>query len=70
MKGPDENARYTKTNVCAISYFTIQDLHAFFPATKATGRNIFNRIECGIVKFSQKLSRIILPRDKFRGRDD
>ena len=65
MGRPDENARQTKTIVSAINYFTTQDLRVSFPATNAAGRSACNRIECRMVKFSQELSRIVLPHDKF-----
>ena len=58
--GPDENPRYTKTIKCAIDYFTTQRT-----ATNAPGRSAFNRIDRRMVKFSQELSGIVLPHDKF-----
>ena len=63
--GPDENPRYTKTIECAIDYFNTQGLDAFFLTTKAPGRSAFNRVEHQMVKFSQELSGVILPHDKF-----
>ena len=42
-EGPDENVRYIKTIECAIDYFLSQDLGAFFLATNAPSRSVFNQ---------------------------
>ena len=63
--GPDENLIYTKTIKCAIDYFLIQDLDAFFWATNALGRSAFNRVERRMVKFSKELSGVVLLHDNF-----
>ena len=55
----------TRTIECAIDYFTTQDLDVFFLATNTPSRSAFNRIERRMVKFSQELSGIVLPHDKF-----
>ena len=63
--GPDKNPRYTKTIECVINCFITQSLDAFFLATNAPGRNAFNRVEQRMVKFSQEMSGLVLPHDKF-----
>lgn len=63
--GPNENRRYTKTIECAINYFITQGLDAFFLATNTPERSAFNRVERRMVKFSQEMSGLVLPHDKF-----
>ena len=63
--GPDENPRYEKTINCSIKYFVENGLDAFFLATNAPGRSVFNRVERRMVKLSKELSGVILEHDKF-----
>ena len=63
--GPDENPRYEKTINCSIKYFVENGLDAFFLATNAPGRSVFNRVERRLVKLSKELSGVILEHDKF-----
>jgi len=64
--GPDKNSRYEKTINCSIDYFIENDLDAFFVATNAPGRSVFNRVERRMAKLSKELSSVILEHDKFR----
>ena len=63
--GPNENPRYEKTINCSIKYFVENGLDAFFLATNAPGRSVFNRVERRLVKLSKELSGVILEHDKF-----
>ena len=51
-------------NVQLITFLSL-DLDAFFLATNASRRSVFNRVERRMVKFSKELSGLVLPHDNF-----
>ena len=63
--GPDEKPRYSNTINCAVEYFCEHNLGAYFVATNAPERSVFNRVRRRVSNLSKKLSGVIFPHDHF-----
>jgi hypothetical protein len=63
--GPDENPRYPKVLLQAISHFKKYDLDSIFIATHAPGQSAYNAVERRMAPLSRDLTGLILPHEHY-----